>query len=54
MVRRLNPKFIEGMQQHGYKGASDLANVVAHSFAWDATSAVIEDWVYEAMPISML
>ena len=43
----LNPKFIEGMQQHGYKGASDLANVVAHSFAWDATSAVIEDWVYE-------
>lgn len=43
----LNPKFIEGMKQHGYKGAADLGNVVAHSFAWDVTSAVLDDWVYE-------
>lgn len=43
----LNPKFIQGMQQHGYKGASDLANVVAHSYAWDATSAVLDSWIYE-------
>lgn len=43
----INPKFIEGMQKHGYKGAQDLANYVAHSYQWDATSAVLDDWMYE-------
>ncbi len=42
-----NPKFIEGMMQHGYKGAADMASYVAHSYQWDATSAVMEDWMYE-------
>lgn len=43
----INPKFIEGMMKHGYKGAADLANYIAHSFQWDATSDVMEDWMYE-------
>lgn len=43
----INPKFIEGMKKHGYKGAADLANYVAHSYQWDATSAVMEDWMYQ-------
>lgn len=43
----INPKYIAGMMQHGYKGAADMANMIAHSFQWDATSAVMEDWMYE-------
>ena len=43
----INPKFINGMMKHGYKGAADLANYVAHSYQWDATSDVMEDWMYE-------
>lgn len=43
----INPKFIEGMKQHGYKGAADLANYVAHSYQWDATTDVMEDWMYQ-------
>ena len=43
----MNPKFIEGMKRHGYKGALDLANTLAHSYQWDATSKVMEDWMYE-------
>ena len=43
----MNPKFIEGMKKHGYKGALDLANTLAHSYQWDATSKVMEDWMYE-------
>lgn len=43
----VNPKYIAGMMQHGYKGASDLANMLAHSFQWDATSKVMDDWMYE-------
>lgn len=43
----MNPKFIEGMKKHGYKGALELANTLAHSYQWDATSKVLEDWMYE-------
>lgn len=43
----INPKYIEGMKQHGYKGAVDLANYVEVSFQWDATSETMEDWMYE-------
>lgn len=35
------------MKKHGYKGASDLANLVAHAYGWDCTSEVLEDWMYE-------
>lgn len=43
----VNPKYIAGMKKHGYKGAGDLATYVATSYQWDATSAVMEDWMYE-------
>lgn len=43
----MNPKYIEGMMKHGYKGAGDLATYVAVSFQWDATSEIMEDWMYE-------
>lgn len=43
----MNPKYLEGMKKYGYKGASDLVNLVVHAFGWDATSSVMEDWMYE-------
>lgn len=43
----INPKYIEGMKQHGYKGAGDLAGYVAVSYQWDATSETMDDWMYE-------
>ena len=43
----MNPKYIEGMKKHGYKGAGDLATYVAVSYQWDATSDIMEDWMYE-------
>jgi cobaltochelatase CobN len=45
----LNPKYIAGMQKHGYKGAADLAAVAAHCYDWDATSLVMENWMYESL-----
>lgn len=43
----LNPKYIEGLMEHGYKGAMDMANRLSISFQWDATSQVMEDWMYD-------
>ncbi|KYH32921.1 cobaltochelatase subunit CobN [Neomoorella mulderi] len=48
-ARVLNPRWIESMKRHGYKGAGDLAALVEHSFGWDATAEVLEDWLYEAL-----
>jgi cobaltochelatase CobN len=45
----MNPKYIDGMKRHGYKGAADLAGVVAHCYDWDATSEVMEDWMYDGL-----
>lgn len=43
----MNPKYIEGLMKHGYKGATDLANRLSISFQWDATSDVMDDSMYE-------
>lgn len=43
----MNPKYLEGMKKHGYKGAADLAGIVAHAYAWDCTSEVMTDWMYD-------
>jgi cobaltochelatase CobN len=45
--RLLNPKYIQSMKRHGYKGAADLSRAVDFVFGWDATVEVVEDWMYE-------
>lgn len=45
--RVINPKWIESMQKHGYKGAFELAATVDYLFGYDATAHVVEDWMYE-------
>ena len=46
-IKVLNPKWIEGMKRHGYKGAGDLSRLIDYCFQWDATSDVLADWMYE-------
>ena len=46
-TRVLNPKWIEAMRRHGYKGAFELAATVDYLFGYDATAHVLEDWMYE-------
>lgn len=45
--RILNPKWIESMKEHGYKGACDISQTVDHIFGWDATAKTMENWMYE-------
>lgn len=46
-ARILNPRWIEGLKRHGYKGAGDLSKVMDILIGWDATADVMEDWMYE-------
>ncbi len=47
--RLLNPKWIEGLKDHGFIGANLLEENFNHAFGWDATSDVIEDWMYDKL-----
>jgi cobaltochelatase CobN len=44
-----NPRWIAGLKQHGYKGAQDISEMVDIVFGWDATTSVIDDWMYDAI-----
>jgi cobaltochelatase CobN len=44
--RVANPKWISAMQRHGYKGAFELSATVDYLFGYDATTGVVEDWMY--------
>ena len=46
-TRVLNPKWIEAMTRHGYKGAFELAATVDYLYGYDATAGVVKDWMYE-------
>jgi cobaltochelatase CobN len=46
-TRVVNPKWIENITRHGYKGALELAATVDYLFGYDATSDVVDDWMYE-------
>jgi cobaltochelatase CobN len=48
-ARVVNPRWIESMARHGYKGAFELSATVDYLFGYDATTGVVEDWVYEAV-----
>ena len=45
--RVVNPKWIDSMKRHGYKGAFELAATVDYMFGYDATAQVVEDWMYQ-------
>ncbi|MCQ2990720.1 cobaltochelatase subunit CobN [Pseudomonas tremae] len=44
--RAANPKWIEGVKRHGYKGAFEMAATVDFLFAFDATTELIDDHQY--------
>jgi cobaltochelatase CobN len=48
-ARVVNPRWIDAMRRHGYKGAFELAATVDYLFGYDATAGVVEDWMYEQL-----
>ncbi len=45
--RVINPKWLAAMRQHGYKGGLELTATMDYLFGYDATSQVMDDWMYE-------
>lgn len=48
-ARVVNPRWLEAMRRHGYKGAFEMAATVDYLFGYDATANVMADWMYEQL-----
>ncbi|SNS66769.1 cobaltochelatase CobN subunit [Geodermatophilus pulveris] len=48
-ARVVNPRWLQAMRRHGYKGAFELAATVDYLFGYDATTGVVADWMYEKL-----
>ncbi len=47
--RAANPKWLNGVMRHGYKGAFEIAATVDYLFAFAATARVVEDHHFQAL-----
>ncbi|APG91477.1 cobaltochelatase subunit CobN [Sinorhizobium americanum] len=47
-ARVVNPKWIDGVMRHGYKGAFEIAATVDYMFAFAATTGAVRDHHFEA------
>ncbi len=45
-TRVANPKWLESIRRHGYRGALELSATVDYLFGYDATAGVVDDWMY--------
>jgi cobaltochelatase CobN len=52
--RVLNPKWLESMREHGYKGAFEMAATVDYLFGYDATCDIVADYQYEEVAQKLL
>lgn len=47
-TRVVNPKWLSGIQRHGYRGGVEVATTIDSLFGFAATTGVIADWMFEA------
>ena len=47
--RVVNPKWLESIKRHGYKGGLELTTTVDYIFGFDATAHVAPDFVYQGL-----
>nr|MCU0768335.1 cobaltochelatase subunit CobN [Burkholderiaceae bacterium] len=46
-TRTLNPKWYEGMLEHGYEGVRQIEVQVTNTMGWSATTGQVAPWVYQ-------
>jgi magnesium chelatase subunit H len=48
-TRMLNPKWYEGMLEHGYEGVRQIEAAVTNTMGWSATTGAVSPWVYQQL-----
>jgi cobaltochelatase CobN len=52
--RVLNPKWINAMREHGYKGAFEMGASIDYLFAYDATTNLVDDYQYASVTDALI
>jgi cobaltochelatase CobN len=47
--RVINPKWLAGIQRHGYRGGLEMAATVDSLFGFAATAGIVTDWMFAAV-----
>jgi cobaltochelatase CobN len=42
-----NPKWLNGLKQHGFAGAKELSKLFDFTMGWSATEDIVENWMYD-------
>jgi magnesium chelatase subunit H len=45
----LNPKWYEGMLEHGFEGVRQIEEHVTNTMGWSATTGQVAPWVYQRL-----
>ncbi len=48
-TRTLNPKWFEGMLNHGHEGVRQIEAQLTNTVGWSATTGEVQPWVYQRM-----
>ncbi|WP_076511333.1 magnesium chelatase subunit H [Pseudacidovorax sp. RU35E] len=48
-TRMLNPKWYEGMLEHGYEGVRQIEVHLTNTLGWSATTGQVQPWVYQRL-----
>ena len=48
-TRMLNPKWYEGMLEHGYEGVRQIEVHLTNTMGWSATTGQVQPWVYQKL-----
>ncbi|MBK8639539.1 MAG: magnesium chelatase subunit H [Chromatiaceae bacterium] len=48
-TRMLNPKWYEGMLEHGYEGVRQIEVHITNTMGWSATTGQVAPWVYQRL-----
>lgn len=48
-ARVVNPRWMDAMRRHGYKGAFEMVATIDCLFGYGATTGVVADWMYERL-----
>jgi magnesium chelatase subunit H len=53
-TRMLNPKWYEGMLEHGYEGVRQIELHLTNTLGWSATTGQVQPWVYKQLTDTFL
>jgi magnesium chelatase subunit H len=53
-TRMLNPKWVDGLLEHGFEGVRQIESHLTNTMGWSATTGQVQPWVYQQVTETFL